>query len=564
MDIKLEIRKYALQNAVKYGGKANPGAIVGKLIAVDAALKGKMKDLSKDIAAIVKEVNAMKAESQLAELQKIAPELLEEKKVEEKPRELPELPNAVVGKVVTRMPPEPSKYNHIGHALAFLVSKLFAEKYQGKCILRFEDTNPEKSTQEFMDAMREDISWLGIKADSEWIMSDHMDLFFKAGEQLIKGGHAYGCFCSQEVMRDLRFKSVPCAHRTSTVAENLKVWKEMHAKKYKEGEVSIRFKGTMTSKNGVMRDPVLFKVDYHKHFRVGDKYAVWPLYDMASVVAEETNGVTHVMRSAEFVLRAELHDELRKILSFRPLNIFEFGRFNVIGATTQGREIRELIQSGKMIGWDDPRLVTIKALRRRGITPAAIHELVMEVGLKRDQANIDWAMIASINRKLIDPVVNRYFFVENPVEIAIPDAPERVVKFNLHPDHPERGTRTLVGRQKYFITQKDADELKQKNLYRLMECLNFSKTPKGLTFDSQDVETYREKGERIMHWLPAENKQELMNVSVLMPDATTVKGYGEPSLKDVKVNDVIQFERFGFCRLDKKEGNTLSFWFTHK
>jgi glutamyl-tRNA synthetase len=160
--------------------------------------------------------------------------------------------------------------------------------------------------------------------------------------------------------------------------------------------------------------------------------------------------------------------------------------------------------------------------------------------------------------------VNRYFFVENPVEIAIPDAPERVVKFNLHPDHPERGTRTLVGRQKYFITQKDADELKQKNLYRLMECLNFSKTPKGLTFDSQDVETYREKGERIMHWLPAENKQELMNVSVLMPDATTVKGYGEPSLKDVKVNDVIQFERFGFCRLDKKEGNTLSFWFTHK
>ncbi|HSU72689.1 MAG TPA: glutamate--tRNA ligase [Candidatus Binatia bacterium] len=559
---KLDIRKWALQNAVKYGGKANPGAIVGKLIAVDPKAKDKMKELSKDIAAIVKEVNAMTAESQLAELQKIAPELLEEKKPEEKPRELPELPNAIPGKVVTRMPPEPSKYNHIGHALAFLVSYLFAKKYQGTCVLRFEDTNPEKSTQEYLDAMREDIAWLGITADSEWIMSDHMDLFDKAGEQLVKGGHAYACFCAQEVMRDLRFKGVACAHRSNSVADNLKAWKEMHAKKYKEGEVSIRFKGDMASKNGVLRDPVLFKVDYHKHFRTGDTYCVWPLYDLASVVAEEANNVTHVMRSAEFVLRAALHDELRKILSYRPLTIFEFGRFNVIGATTQGREIRQLIDSGKMLGWDDPRLVTMKALRRRGILPQTMHELVLEVGLKRDQANIDWTMIASINRKLIDPVVNRYFFVENPVEITILDAPERVVKFNLHPDHPERGTRTLVGRQKYLIAKKDADELKQKNLYRLMECLNFTKTPKGFVFDSQDVETYREKGERIMHWLPAENK-ELVDVSVLMPDATTVTGLGEPSLKDLKVNDVIQFERFGFCRLDKKDGK-LSFWYTHK
>jgi glutamyl-tRNA synthetase len=564
MDLKFEIRKQALHNAVKYGGKANPGALIGKLIAADPALKDKMKEVSKDIAAIVKEVNAMKPAAQLAELQKIAPELLEEKKVEEKPRELPELPNAVQGKVVTRMPPEPSKFMHLGHAIAFLVSTLFAKKYAGKCILRFEDTNPEKSTQEFLDAMREDLSWLGLKGDEEYVMSQHMDKFYEAGERLIRAGHAYACTCVQDVMRDLRFKGVACAHRDINPPDNLASWKQMLARKFKEGEISIRVKGDMASKNGVLRDPVLFRMDYHKHFLQGEKYCVWPLYDLASVVAEQENNVTHVMRSAEFVLRAELHDMLRRMLAFRTLTIFEFGRFNVIGSTTQGREIRQLIESGKMLGWDDPRLVTIKALRRRGILPQAIHEIVHEVGLKRDQANIDWTMIASINRKLIDPVANRYFFVEHPVELSIPDAPERVVKLNSHPDHPERGTRTLVARQKYFVAKKDFEELQMQKLYRLMDCLNFTKAPKGYSFHSQDVETYREKGERTMHWLPAEHPAELIDVTVLMPDATTVKGFGEPSLKNVKVDEVIQFERFGFCRLDKKDGNKMSFWYTHK
>lgn len=564
MDVKLEIRKFALHNAVKYGGKANPGAIVGKLLGQDPSLKDQMKTLGKDIAMVIKEVNAMKPEAQLKELQQIAPELLEEKKVEEKPRELPELPNAVEGKVVTRMPPEPSKYPHVGHALAFLVSYKFAQKYNGKCLLRFEDTNPEKSTQEFLDNIRDDIKWLGLKPSEEIIMSDKMDQFYLAGEELIRGNHAYACFCNQEIMRDLRFKGIACAHRTSSPAENLKVWKDILAKKYKEGEVAIRFKGDMSSKNGVMRDPVLYRIDTHPHYSKKDKYVLWPLYDMASVVMEEENGVTHVMRSAEFVLRAELHNHIRKCLGYRDLNIFEFGRFNVIGATTQGREIRELIESGKMIGWDDPRLVTLKALRRRGILPETLHELVMEVGLKKDQANIDWTMIASINRKIIDPKVNRYFFVADPVQIKIAGTPQRTCKLNVHPEHADRGTRTLISQDSFFIAKTDADELKEKKLYRLMECCNFEKTKDGFVFHSQDVAEYKQRGEKNMHWLPAEHPHDLAQVEVLMPDATIVKGYGEADVKKLKVNDVIQFERFGFCRVDKVEKNKVYFWYTHK
>ncbi|MEK6849370.1 MAG: glutamate--tRNA ligase [Nanoarchaeota archaeon] len=558
------IRKYALQNAIKYAGKASQGSVIGKLLGMDASLKDQMKTLAKDIASVIKEVNAMKPDAQLKELQETAPELLEEKKVEEKPRELPELPNAVQGKVVTRIPPEPSKYPHVGHALAFLVSYKFAQKYGGKCILRFEDTNPEKSTQEFLEAIREDIHWLGITPSKETIMSDDMLLFYNAGEQLIRSNHAYACFCNQEIMRDLRHKGVACAHRTSDPNENLKIWKDILDKKYKEGEVTIRFKGDMNSKNGILRDPVLYRLDTHAHYRTANKYCLWPLYDMASVVEEEHGGITHVMRSAEFVLRAELHDWLRKILGYRELNIFEFGRFNVIGSTTQGREIRELIESGKMLGWDDPRLVTLKALRRRGIEPATLHELVMEVGLKRDQANIDWTAIASINRKLIDPKTNRYFFVEDPVEITIDKNPSRTVLFNLHPDHPERGTRTLIAHDKFLIARKDFDDLQLKKLYRLMECCNFVKTAKGFAFDSQDVTVYKEKGERNMHWLPAEHQHDLTEVEVLMPDATTVKGLGEHDLRKLKVNDVVQLERFGFCRVDKIDKNKVWFWYTHK
>ncbi len=564
MDLKVEIRKYALQNAIKYGGKASSGAIIGKLLAIDNTLKDKMKDVAKDIAAVIKNVNAMTPEAQLKELQTTAPELLEEKKVEEKPRELPELPNAVDGKVVTRLPPEPSKYTHIGHALAFLVSHLFAKKYHGKCLLRFEDTNPEKSTQEFMDVVRNDIAWLGIVPDGEIIMSNEMPKFYYAAEHLLKANHAYACFCNQEIMRDLRFKGIGCAHRETPAADNLKIWKEMLDRKHKEGSVTIRYKGDMASKNGVLRDPVLFRIDLHTHYLQGDKYAVWPLYDMASVVMEEFNGVTHVMRSAEFVLRAALHDQLRKCLGYKDLNIFEFGRFQVIGATTQGREIRASIESGQMIGWDDPRLVTLLALRRRGILPETLHELVMEVGLKRDQANIDFTAIASINRKLIDQKVKRYFFVENPTKITIKNAKMKEVSLHLHPDHAEWGSRKFVTHDQFFVPKKDFDLIQKGKLYRLMECLNFTKKGESLEFDSLDIETYRKTGESTMHWLPAEHTHDLIETEIMMPDATTVKGYAEHGIKDLKVNDLIQFERFGFVRLDKIDGNKRYFWYTHK
>jgi len=562
MELKGIILKYALQNAVKFNGRANPGAIIGKLLKEDDGLKSKIKEISKDIQKTVKDVNKLSLDEQKARLKKIAPEMLEKKKAEKK--ELPELKNAVMGKVVTRIPPEPSKYNHIGHALSFLLNYLYAKKYKGKSVLRFEDTNPTASKQEYVDAMKKDVlEYLNIKPDKTVYVSDDMPKFYKLAEDLIKRNEAYVCFCDREKMRDLRHKGKECECRNNSAEKNLEEWKNMLDKKYKEGKCVLRLKIDLKSDNHVMRDPVIFRIIYAEHYRQKEKYCVWPLYDFENAVEEEFCGITHILRSSEFgKMRIELQDYIKDLFGFNKQEVIQYGRFNVVGAITQGREIKQLIADKKVIGWDDPRLVTLRALKRRGILPEMYYELALRVGLSKTTTNIDWTIISSINRKILDQKSDRYFFIDYPKEIIIKDSPEMQIKIKLHPEHEERGTRKLKTTDKFYITEKDFKGLKERELYRLMHAFNFKKQKNEFVFDSKELEKYKKEGEKIMHWLP---KQEgLVNVEVMMPDAKMVKGIAEPSVKNVKINEVIQFERFGFCKLDSIEKDKLVFWFTHE
>lgn len=562
MELKDTILKYALQNAVKFNGKANPGAIIGKLLKEDSGLKSRIKELNKEIQKTVKDVNKLSLEKQKSKLKKIAPEMLEKKKAERK--ELPELPNAVMGKVVTRIPPEPSKYNHIGHALSFLLNYLYAKKYKGKTILRFEDTNPTASKQEYVDAMKKDVlEYLNIEPDKTVYVSDDMPKFYKLAEDLIKRGKAYVCFCSREKMQDLRHKGLACECRNNSAEKNLEEWKNMLDRKYKEGKCVLRLKIDLKSDNHVMRDPVIFRIIYAEHYRQKNKYCVWPLYDFENAVEEEFCGITHILRSSEFgKMRIELQDYIKDLFGFKKQEIIQYGRFNVVGAVTQGREIRKLIKEKKVIGWDDPRLVTLRALKRRGIVSEMFYELALKVGLSKTPTNIDWTIISSINRKILDPNCNRYFFIDNPKEIKIKDAPKLDIKIKLHPEHKERGTRKLKTNDKFYISKKDFDELKQGELYRFMHAFNFKKQKNEFVFDSTELEKYKKQGKKIMHWLPKQDN--LVKIEIMMPDAKIIKGIAEPSIKNIKINNVVQFERFGFCKLDKIEKNKLVFWFTHK
>ncbi len=560
------IRKHALENAIHFKGRANPGAIIGKIMGEFPDAKQDMKKTSMKIQEIVKKVNSLELEQQKEELLKLNPNYFEEKKENKEKRkearhELPELKNAVEGKVVTRIAPEPSKYNHFGHAISFLLNYMYSIKYKGKCILRFEDTNPEKETQEFVDAMQEDVlNYLDIKTEKTVFVSDHMDKYYEMAKKLIENNNAYTCHCKSESISKDRRAMQDCKCRNKNIEDTKAEWEEMKKGSVKEGSVTLRMKISMQHKNAVMRDPVIFRLNYTPHYRQKDKYKVWPMYDFENAIEEGLLEITHVLRSNEFDSRIELQNHIRGLFKLPNPEVKQYARFNITNAVTQGREIREMIETGNYIGWDDPRLVTLRALKRRGIPKEAYYELAKVVGMSKATSNLDFEVIASTSRKLLDESAKRFFFIQNPKEIEIKNAPNQDIELDLHPDKI-KGGREFKTTNKFYLTHEDFDSFEENEIIRLMDCLNFVKKQNEFEFVSTKYEDFKNKGKKIIHWLPVEK---LTEVEILMPDNKAIKGLTENNISKLKVNDVIQFERFGFCRLDSIEDNKFKFWFTHK
>ncbi len=570
-DLSKEILAYALKNAIEFG-KADAGRILPKLFQ-HGLDKKEIKEVMPIIEAIAKGVNALSKESREKEFE-LVKGLVKER--EEKEKDLPELPN-LEGGVVTRMPPEPSKYAHIGHAISFLLNYLSAKRYGGKSFLRFDDANPEKVSQEYVDAMLEDIEgYLGIKPDGIKYVSDDMELMYKYAEKLIAFEKVYVCSCERKQMQDSRHSGKECLCRKADSKKTLEEWGKMLKGTYKGGQVVLRIKGDMSAQNQVMRDPVLFRIVEAKHFRKGTKYKVWPMYDFYSPIEDDLMGITHILRSNEFDQRIELQALLSKLLGLREQTIIQYGRIGVLDGTTKGREIRELVASGEYVGWDDPRLVTLKALKRRGIKKEVIYELVKQTGLAQKESFIDFAMIASLSRKLIDAQTPRFFFVEDPVRVEVKDAPNiEHVHLPVHPDRDEK--RTIKLGENLFISNEDVSKLKGKevrflHLYNIKLSSKISKrqglkilertqepSEKFLTKEiSGDFTTLENKNIPKIHWI-----SEGIAVRVFMPDATWKEGIGEEGLMNLNIGDVVQFERFGFVKLDTKKEDVLEFWFTH-
>ncbi len=544
-DLSKEIMAYALQNAIEYG-KANAGKVLPKLFQ-HGLKKEDIKQVMPLINEAVKKINSMKEDERkkaFEDFEKVV------KHREEKEKDLMELPN-IRGKPVFRLAPEPSKYLHIGHALTYLLNYLYAKRYKGKCKLRFEDCNPEKVNEEYVKSNLDDIKdYLGIKVDSVRYVSDDMKKMYSYAEKIIKAGKAYVCHCSQEELRKNRAEGVECGCRQLPPKIQIFRWKDMF--KEKEGDAVLRIKGDMQSKNFVMRDSVIFRIIDKKHFRQGNKYRIWPMYDFYNPIEDSLMGVTHILRSNEFDLRVELQDYIKELLKLKKQTIVQYGRFNVIDATTKGREIRELVGSGEYIGWDDPRLVTLKALRRRGITREAYYELAKQLGLSKNQANLDFNLIASINRKIIDKKADRHFFVKNPVELTVENNPG--IKYAEMPVHPDRDEKRRIELKKLYISGEDFEKYRgtEVRLLHLFNVnLNGDKSAKVTSIDNKDIDKIQWVSNNVMS-------------RILMPDGKWTEGIAESGIKNVKKDEVIQFERFGFCRLDKKNKDFYEFWFAHE
>jgi glutamyl-tRNA synthetase len=563
MELDNIIRKNALKNAIDFKGKANPGAIAGKILGTHAEWREKRAELMKKVDVIVSEVNRLTPEQQKGELEKLAPEMLV--KEEKKEKNIFEFLRIKEGdRIVTAFPPGPEKYLHIGHAKAALMNFLLAERYGGDFLLRFEDTNPHLVKSIFYDIIPEDLAWLGIKWKRLIYASDHMPLFYSLCKRAMKEENAYVCTCSEEKISETREKGVPCDCRDRSPEENIEMWKNMP--NVPEGHAIVRLKIDLKHQNTTMRDPTIFRIIDEPHARHGKKYRVWPNYDWQNAIIDSETGVTHRIRSKEFELRNELQRYIQNMLGIRQTFTYELGRFELEGVETSGRKIREGIEQGRYVGWDDPSLATLRALKRRGFLPEAIKNFVVSTGLSKAEATLTWDDIILHNRRLLDASADRYSFVKDPVELWVKGAPKQNVEMNLHPEH-RRGGRKFDTYDLFYITKDDAAKLEEGKLYRLMDCLNFRKQKDGFEFDSKDVERYKQHGEKIIHWLP--QSDDLIDVEIMMPDKTLTTGLGERTMLKIKVGDVVQFERYGFCRIDKKEKSDdgkekLVFWYTHK
>lgn len=557
--LKSTIRKYALQNAVKYKGKANPGAVIGKVLAENPELRDKAKEVSKEALTIIKETNKLSLEKQEKKLQELAPELLEKKEAAEEKGIFDFLGIREGQRIVTAFPPEPSKYPHIGHAKAIIVNYELAKRYNGTFYLRFEDTNPELADEEFYKIHMDNYNWLGIKPDKIDYASDFMEDFYKYAEKVINDNHAYVCSCSQASIKENRQKGVECEHRYQHPEKNLGLWREMP--RAKAGRYVLRLKGHMQSPNTTLRDPVIFRIVDESHPRKKKKYRIWPNYDFESAVMDGIEGITHRLRSKEFELRNELQRLIQTMAGFRETKIYEFARFNLEGVESSGRVIREKVQKRQLLGWDDPSLTTLVALRRRGFLPKAIKEFVLSTGLTKTESVLTWDDLIVHNRRLLDSKCNRYFFVDNPKEIKLENAEEQTAELKLHPDYPERGSRKFKTKDRFYVSEKDFKEFKEGRLVRLMDCLNFKKIRNKFMFDSLEYEKYKQKGDKIIHWLPVQ--KDLVKAEVLMPNKELKKGLAEPMVRNLKIGDIVQFTRFGFCKLDNKKSDKLMFWYTH-
>jgi len=563
-DLKKSVRKYALDNARRYNGMPNMGSVIGKILSERPELKADLKTLSPEIKKICDEVRMMTVKEQVAELEKTAPDLLVDKHVAEE-RKLKPLPEMEKGKLIMRIAPSPSGPMHIGHAIVFSLSHLYCKEFNGKLILRIEDTNPENIYPPAYKMDEEDAQWFTDNGISQmFLQSDRLETYYDYAEKLISKGKAYVCTCSGDLFRNFSLKKQPCPCRELPVKEQLLRWDKMFVE-YEPGAAVVRIKTDINDPNPAMRDWPALRINHNIHPKKGDKYKVWPLMNFAVAIDDHDYNITHTIRGKDHVDNAKRQKHIFDFFGWKVPQHAYMGKINFEGLEISKTKVKKAIELGHYDDWDDIRLPFLAGMRRRGFQPGAFQKFALDMGVglndKVVPAEDFFKSLEAHNRDIIDPIANRYFFVCDPVKISVKNAPEDTVLIPLHPDFPDRGNRTFQTNANFYISKEDSAVIKAKKLYRLKDCLNFKKE-KEFVFDSKDYESYRNVGEATMHWLPVDADN--VEVEVLMPDKKLRKGLGEAGLKDLPVGTMVQLERFGFVRLDSKSKNKVSFWFAHK
>ncbi len=576
-ELRALIRKLVLLNAVLHDGKAQAGAIVGKILGEKQELRSKVKELSSVIAEVVNEVNSLSVSEQKDIVEKNWPETQKKEKVEEK--RLPPLPNVdKYVQVVTRFSPNPDCVLHLGSARAIILSHEYARIYNGKFILRFEDTDPKvkKPSLEFYESIRQDLKWLGCKIDGEYIQSDRLPIYYEYTERLIADGNAYVCVCPSEEFRKKTLAMQPCPCRDLPASGNLERWKLMLNGGFSEGQAVVRVKTDTSHPNPAVRDwPALRIIDTKKypHPRVGSKYTLWPLYNLAAGLDDHLMGMTHIIRGKEHLTNMVRQKYMYEHLGWTYPEAIHYGRLKITGAFLSKSKIIQGVKEGIYKGFDDPRLGTFAALRKRGITPEAIKKMIIDVGPKTNDVTLSWENLFAYNRKILDATSDRYFFVPDPVELKVSQVPKVFhARLPLHSEHPERGFReyTVTPKQEdglasFWIARKDAQAWESGRIVRLMELFNVkiagaNNDAVDAAFESESYEEIRKIKAQLIQWIPVGQE---FPCQIVMPDASVLDGYAESACKNLKPQTTIQFERFGFAKVNEVNQKLIAYY-AHK
>jgi len=572
------IRKYAVLNAVQHGGKAKAAPVTGKILAERPELRSRIKELTPMVARIIREINVLPSSEQRRILDENWPELLIEEKAKPEEKVLPPLPNVnKYAQIITRFSPNPDCVLHLGSARAIILSHDYARLNKGRFYLRFEDTDPrlKKSALEFYDSIREDLIWLGCKWDAEFIQSDRIPIYYEFAEKLLSNGQAYVCTCKVEAFRKSIAARHPCPCRNLPPEEQLLRWEKMLNGAYGEGEAVVRVKTDLLHPNPAVRDwPALRIIDTKrwKHPRAGDRYRVWPLYNFACGLDDHLLGITHIIRGKEHLTNEVRQRYLYEYFKWEYPEAIHYGRLKIIGAVLSKSKILRGLREKAYASWDDPRLATFAALRRRGITPEAIRKMIIEVGPKPVDATLSWENIYAYNKKIVDSIANRFFFVAEPLQLIVSHVTKPYISTPLlHPDYPERGRRMLSvkprnGQATLFVSAYDLKILKSNTIVRLIELFNVEitnvkKTGATAVFHSEPYSEAKKLNAPLIHWVPVE---ENVNGRVIMPTAEVVSGVGELGLSKVQNETIIQMERFGFGRVNSIINGQITVYFAHR
>jgi len=487
-----------------------------------------------------------------------------------------EIPNAEKGKVVVRFAPNPSGYLHIGHARAAILNDEIAKQYDGKLILRIEDTDPGRVDKEAYAAIEDDLKWLGVDWDMKIIQSERLPVYENFAERLIKQGNAYLCNCEPEKFKELKSGKMPCPHRNLTIDENLENFAKMHTE---EGWI-VRIKTNLNEPNPSLVDFPLLRGAKEQHpLLKNNGLTLYPLMNLSVAVDDHLLGITHVLRGKDHLTNTEKQRFIYKYLGWNEPNFIHYG---IMSIGQEGKisksEIKNGIAQGKFTGWDDVNLLTLRALKRRGINAKAIRDYMLNLGIKDVDIEFSEDALYFENKKFIESSF-RYFFVEDPVSIVIENFPDMTVKFPLHKEH-SYGFRVFnlkqkQGKVKLLIQRSDAEKLKEGDEIRLMNTCNIkikSKKDHNIAADYVEnshgpmVEINGVKGAKAKFhniskvlWLPEEN----FNAKIELP-GRTANGVCETGCKNLKENDIIQFETFGFCRVDSVKDDRIEFYFTQR